>query len=61
VCPSPTTIGSMGSARTSSGWNRRLCWTCLKTARREWTASGNDEYLIEKNVGEEADGAVELS
>ena len=33
----------------------------LKKARREWTAAGNDEYLIEKNVGEEGDGAVELS
>mgnify|MGYP000868839848 FL=1 len=32
----------------------------LKTARREWTAAGNDEYLIEKNVGEEGDGAVEF-
>jgi hypothetical protein len=33
----------------------------LKKARREWTAAGNDEHLIEKNVGEEGDGAVELS
>ena len=32
----------------------------LKKARREWTASG-DEYLIEKNVGVEGDGAVEFS
>ena len=33
----------------------------LKTARRECTAAGNDEYLIDKNVGEEADVAVESS
>ena len=60
MCPSPTTIGSMGSARTSSGWNRSSVLDLLKTARREWTAAGNDEYLIEKNVGEEGDGAVEF-
>ena len=50
----------MGSARTSSGWNRLMVLDLLKTARREWTAAGNDEYLIEKNVGEEGDGAVEF-
>ena len=33
----------------------------LKKARREWAATGNDEYLIEKNVGVEGDGAVEFS
>jgi hypothetical protein len=32
----------------------------LKRARREWAAAGNDEHLIEKNVGEEGDGAVEF-
>lgn len=32
----------------------------LKKARREWTASGDEHLIVEKNVGEERDGAVEF-
>ena len=32
----------------------------LKKARREWTASGDEHLIVEKNVGEERVGAVEF-